>query len=688
MKIKILSLFILCLIATGVEAQIDRSVMPEPGPAPEINLEEPETFDLDNGMEVLVVEDHKLPVVTARLVIDNKPHSEVKPGTAALLSALLGTGTEEIEKDAYNEEIDFLGASVNFGAESAYASSLSKFFPRIFELMAAGAIQPSFDQQEFEDQKKQLIESLKFNDKDVSAIASRMSDVLAFGTNHPYGEYATPESVESITLDDVKSFYNTYFAPENAYLVVIGDIDDDQVQDLTEKYFENWQAPAPVVSELPAVTLAEFAQIDFVNMPNAVQSELRVQNLIDLEMSDEDYFPLLVANQILGGSFGSYLNMNLREEHGYTYGARSYFGTDQYGAAKFVASASVRNEVTDSAVVQTLKEIDRIRTEKVSEEDLDLAKSKFTGNFVMALERPSTIANYALNIETEELDDDFYQTYLQNIDAVTADDVMRVAKKYFKPEHMRIIVVGKGTDVAEDLENIEKLTGEDIPVVYFDKFGNKTEKPVFDKPIPEGVTAQTVINDYLEAIGGKEAANNINTVYITAGAAFNGQNLDLEMKLSKEGKVSNSVSMGGSVLSKQVYNGEEGYILARGQKIPLSEEQIAAVKSEAYPVPELFIEDATLKGIEVVNGEDAYVVAVDENTNNYYSVNSGLKLKSVKTVSRGPQTMTVPTLYKDYREVQGVMFPFTIIQSLGAQTLQFDVSEIKINEGVTDADFQ
>ncbi|HET8854791.1 MAG TPA: pitrilysin family protein, partial [Salinimicrobium sp.] len=307
MKIKILSLFILCLIATGVEAQIDRSVMPEPGPAPEINLEEPETFDLNNGMKVLVVEDHKLPVVTARLVIDNKPHSEVKPGTAALLSALLGTGTEEIAKDTYNEEIDFLGASVNFGAESAYASSLSKFFPRIFELMAAGALKPSFDQQEFEDQKKQLIESLKFNDKDVSAIASRMSDVLAFGTNHPYGEFATPESVESITLDDVKSFYNTYFAPENAYLVVIGDIDDDQVQDLTEKYFENWQAPAPVVSELPAVTPAEFAQIDFVNMPNAVQSELRVQNLIDLEMSDEDYFPLLVANQILGGSFGSYL---------------------------------------------------------------------------------------------------------------------------------------------------------------------------------------------------------------------------------------------------------------------------------------------------------------------------------------------------------------------------------------------
>lgn len=688
MKTKILLLFITCFLVTGVQAQIDRTQMPEPGPAPEINLEKPETFSLDNGMKVLVVEDHKLPLVTARLIIDNKPHAEEKPGTAALVSALLGTGTEKIEKDAYHEEIDFMGATVNFGSESAYASSLTKFFPRVFELMAAGALRPNFTQQEFEDQKKQLIESLQFAEKDVSAIASRVSDVLAYGADHPYGEFATPESVESITLEDVKSFYETYFAPENAYLVVIGDIDDDKVQDLTERYFEAWNRPAPPASELPAVTPAESTQIDLVNMPNAVQSELRVQNLIELEMSDEDYFPLLVANQILGGSFGSYLNMNLREEHGFTYGARSGFDTDEYGAAKFIAMAGVRNAVTDSAVVETLKEINRIKNETVTDEALDLAKSKFAGNFVLALERPSTVANYALNIETRDLDDDFYENYLKSIEAVTAEDVRRVANKYIKTDNMRIIVVGKGSDVAGGLENIEALHGEDIPVVYFDKFGNRIEKPVFDKPIPEGVTAENVLQNYIEAIGGEQAVEGVNTLFTTAQADVQGRKLGLVLKTTKDGKSLVTVSMGPNVLSKQVFTGDDGYMMARGQKIPFTPEQIEAAKAEAVPFPELNITGATLLGIEPVNGEDAYVVQVDENTTNYYSVDSGLKLKSVKTVSQGEQTMSMPTVYSNYKEVNGIKFPFTIAQSMGPQTFQFDVTEVKINEGVTDADFE
>ncbi|HET8753553.1 MAG TPA: pitrilysin family protein, partial [Salinimicrobium sp.] len=495
MKTKIFSFILTCLFATGIQAQIDRSVMPEPGPAPKINLEDPETSDLDNGMELLVVENHKLPKVTARLVIDNVPVKEEKPGTAALLSAMLGTGTENISKDAYNEEIDFMGASVSFGSQSAYASSLTKFFPRVFELMAKGALKPKFTQQEFEDQKNQLLESLKFSEKDVAAIASRMSNVLAYGIDHPYGQFATPESVESITLADVQKYYDTYFVPENAYMVVVGDIDDDKVQDLVEKYFEDWKAAAPPAAELPKVTPVTKTQINFVDMPNAVQSELRVQNLVDIEKSDEDYFPLLVANQILGGSFGSYLNMNLREEHGFTYGARSGFGTDEYGAAKFVASSSVRNAVTDSAVVETVKEINRIRTEKVAEEDLQLAKSKFAGNFVMALERPSTIADYALNIRTENLDDDFYENYLKSIEAVTPEDVQRVANKYFNTNQMRVIVVGKGSDVADNLEEM-KLLGKDVDVVYFDKLGKKVEKPEFNKEVDPSVTAEVVFDKY------------------------------------------------------------------------------------------------------------------------------------------------------------------------------------------------
>ena len=687
MKNNILAFLIVCFVATTAStAQIDRSTMPEPGPAPTINLGEPKEFTLKNGLKVLVVENHKLPRVSASLIIDNKPHTEEKPATAALVSSLLGTGTKNMSKEEFNEEVDFLGASINYGSESAYAQSLSKFFPRVLELMADGALNPDFREEEFQTEKKKQIESLKSISKDAGSIASRTSAALAYGKEHPYGEFATIENTEQVTLQDVEQYYNTYFSPANAYLVVVGDVKPSNVKDLARKYFGDWKRPAPPAQQLPAVTNVDETQINFIDVPNAVQSELRLQNTIDLTMADADYFPVLVANQILGGSFGSYLNMNLREKHGYTYGAGSSAGADKY-ASRFIAQASVRNAVTDSAIVQALKEIDRIKTEPVDPQILEDTKSKFAGNFVLKLEQPSTIANYALDIETNDLPKDFYKTYLKRINAVTAEDVQRVAQKYFKTDDMRIVVAGKGSEVAEKLENMT-YDGEKIPVKYFDKTAEPVAKPEFNKEVDPSVTAEVVFDKYIEAIGGKDAVEDVESVVMLAEADIQGQKLQLETKTTTAGQTANTVSMGGNVVQKQVFDGEEGFVMTRGQKTPYNEEQIAAAKAEANPFPETITTNATVEGIEKVNGEDAYVVAMSDDTKNYYSVDSGLKLQSVKTVTQGPQTMTVPTQFSDYREVEGVKFPFTITQSMGPQSFEFNVSTIKVNEGVTDADFE
>ncbi len=190
----------------------------------------------------------------------------------------------------------------------------------------------------------------------------------------------------------------------------------------------------------------------------------------------------------------------LREDKGYTYGSYSRIGDRSRYASRFTATAEVRNEVTDSSVVEILKEVNRIKTELVDADQLKNAKAKYVGNFVMNVEKPETVARYALNIKTEDLPADFYTTYLEKINAVTAEDVKRVANKYFKSQNARIIVVGKGSDV---IGNLEK-TG--IPVMYFDKYANATEKPEFSKPIPDGVTAQTVIDSYITAIGGTDNA--------------------------------------------------------------------------------------------------------------------------------------------------------------------------------------
>ena len=687
MKNNIIALIVLFLSVTGIQAQVDRSQQPKPGPAPEINLGKPETFSLDNGLKVLVVENHKLPRVSMTLTMDNPPHAEgPKAGVAGLMGSMLGEGTKDIPKDKFNEEIDYLGANVNFFSSGAAANSLSKYFPRILELLSKGALNPNFTQEEFDIEKQRTIEGLKSAEKNVAANARRITQALSYGKDHPYGEFTTEETVEKLELQDVKDYYNKYFVPQNAYLVVVGDVKPAEVKQLVEQNFKNWEKKPLTTSPLPKVENVAQTQVNFVDFPNAVQSEVQVTNTVQLKKGDPDYFPVLVANQILGGGAEARLFLNLREDKGYTYGAYSSTGDDKY-VARFTASASVRNAVTDSAVVAFLDELHKIRNEKVSPEELKNAKAKYTGDFVLALERPSTIAQYALNIETDKLPKDFYQNYLKKINAVTAEDIQRVAKKYFLADNARIVVVGKGSDVVPALENLT-YNGKKIPVKYFDKQVMPIDKPDYNKKVDPGMSVDQVFNKYIEAIGGKENVDKVNSVYMTAQAEIQGQKMDLNTKVTNSGKSMNEISMAGNVMQKQVYNGKEGFVVARGQKTPFTEEQLAAAKAEAHPFPEMMAKSASLEGIESVNGEEAYVVKMSEDTKNYYSTQSGLKIQSVKTASQGGQTMAIPITYTDYREVKGVKFPFHISQTMGPMTLEFVVSDIKVNEGVTDTDFE
>jgi hypothetical protein len=376
----------------------------------------------------------------------------------------------------------------------------------------------------------------------------------------------------------------------------------------------------------------------------------------------------------------------LREDKGYTYGAYSRTGNDKYSASTFVASASVRNAVTDSSIVAFLDEVYKIRNEKVTDKELANAKAKYTGDFVLSLEQPATIAKLALDVETEDLDEDFYEDYLKNINAVTAEDVQRVANKYFLADNSRIVVVGKGSDVVENLEKIN-YNGKKIPVVYFDKEGNKVNKPDYNKTVDASISTESIFNKYFKAIGGKDAVGSVKSVSMVAQAEIQGQKLDLESKVTASGKSSTVIAMGGNTVSKQIFNGETGFMVARGQKIEFTEEQITAARAESNTFPELMAKEAKVMGIEAVDGKDAYEVAMGGDTNNFYDVETGLKVKSVKTVDQGGQTMSIPTGFSNYKEVDGIKFPFTISQSFGPQSFEFNVSSIKVNEGVSDEDF-
>jgi predicted Zn-dependent peptidase len=678
-----------CVFA--VQAQVDRTIMPTPGPAPEINLGEPETFNLNNGLKVLVVENHKLPRVSIQLSIDNPPILEGnKAGVASLTGSLLGKGSKNIAKDEFNEEIDFLGARLSYSSQGAYAQSLSKYFPRMMQLMADAAIYPNFTQEEFDKEKDIILTGLKAQEKVVSAISGRVQRALAYGKNHPYGEFATEKTVNNVTLADVQEFYRAYFVPANAYLIVIGDVTLDEVKTLTETYFTSWTKALPPSFSYSEPKNVPNTQINLVDMPNAVQSEITVQNIVNLKMKDDDFIAAILANQILGGGSDSRLNLNLREDKGYTYGAYTSLGNDKYAPSRFTASAEVRNMVTDSSIVEILKELELINAQPVTEKELKTTKALYAGSFIMALENPQTIARYALNVEKEDLPKDFYKSFLEKLENVSKADVEVAAKKYFNVNNARVIVVGKGSEILSSLENID-FHGKKLPVLSYSKTADRVETADYNASVPEGITVKTVIEKYIESIGGKAKLEAAKSFTMTAAAEMQGMKLELEMKKTTNNQFMQDVKMMGNSMSKQVLNGDGGYMVAQGQRKDLSEEEVMKIKEEAALFPELnyaTLEGIALEGMEMVGDKNAYKLKVNDNKFAFYDVKTGLKLQEVNITDMQGQQMTSTFNFENYQEVDGILFPFKLIQTVGPQNFEFIVSEIKINDGVSAVDFE
>ena len=675
------TLFIVSLFLTTIMQAQDRP-QPKPGPAPVINIGKPQTFELKNGLKVMVVENHKLPRVSFNLSLDNAPYAEgAKKGVDDLTSSMLGNGTATMSKDKFNEEIDFLGANIGFSLGGASASGLSKYSDKILALMVDGALNSVFTQEELEKERAKLLEGLKSNEKSVEAVAGRVEDVLFYGKTHPSGEYLTEETINNVSLADVKNQYATYFVPANAYLVIIGDVKFKDVKKAVTKAFDGWKkaaAPAVVYSDPVDV---QYSQINFVDMPNAVQSEISLVNVSKLKMTDPDYFAVLLANQVLGGDFNSYLNMNLREAHGWTYGARSSVRGNKY-VGKFKANTQVRNAVTDSAVVEFFKEIKKIRTEKVDADMLKNVKAGYVGNFVMAMEKPGTIARYALLTQTQNLPADFFESYVKNINAVTIDDVLRVSQKYFLDKNIRVMVTGKASEVLAGLESLK------MPIFFFDKFGNPVERPVTTKEVPAGVTTKTVYDNYIKAIGGDKAVKAVKSVMMIGSTTIPQAPAPLTYTSKNDNKdrMMVDISMGAQSMSKQVIGDKSAYMTQQGQRMDVPAEGFAEMKAGAKLFPELDATTGKVTAIESIDGADAYAVERGK-TVSYYNVKSGLKVSEVTTQEQGGQKMVITTSYKDYKDVKGVMFPFNIILNVGID-LDIKLSEVKVNEGVTDADFK
>lgn len=686
---RIISSIFALLISTAAFAQLDRSVRPEPAPAKEIKFGDYKMYQLDNGLKIIVVENDKLPRVSFSLVVDRMPIVEAdKAGYVSIAGQLLRQGTTNRTKDQLDQEIDFIGASVFTGSSNVFASGLSKYDDELVELLADLALNPAFPEEEFEKLKKQSISGIENAKDDPNSLSSRLFRSSLYGKAHPYGELESNESLESISLEDCKNYYNSYWTPSNTYITVVGDISPRKARKLIKKHFKNW-APKEVPStEYAATPSYDKTVVNVVNRNSSVQTVLEIGNTIDLKPGHEDVVKVRLMNQILGGGSIGRLFQNIREDKGYTYGAYSSYDSDRL-VGSFSASASVRTEVTDSAIIEFIKEFKRLQNEPVSAEELQAAKNYIIGTFGTSLESPQTIASFALNIERYGLAKDYYQSYLKRLDALTAEDVMNTAKKYINSDNLVITAVGKGSEIVSDLEQF----GE---VRFFDFNAEETGPPSL--PVPEGMTAADVIAKYVEAIGGQKAIDNVKDLSITsamtiAGMPMEATSVEMRKRPNLYAMEINVTGMG--TMQKTVFDGKTAIVGGMQGKQEMSAEEMGPLKENT----EFFLETKytelgykmELIAINIVDGEKAYLIELDKGDGNisseYYSVETGLKIKEEQSIE-GPQgAMTVAQSFGDYREVDGVKFPYSRKVS-GPQNINMDIKELKINSGLKKSDFK
>ncbi|HMO40338.1 MAG TPA: insulinase family protein [Saprospiraceae bacterium] len=692
MKKIILTIPILLLLLVQAQAQEDfRKSAPKPGPAPKVEMGKYEQFTLDNGLKVIVVENHKLPRVTYRLFVDVPPLLEGdKAGAADMAGQLLKTGTTTKTKAQIDEAVDFIGATLSTGSSGIIGASLTKHQDKLLEIMADVLYNPSFPQEEFDKLKRQTLSGLATNKDNPNAIAANVAQVMRFGKAHPYGELTTENTVDQITMEDCRTFYSTYFKPNISYLVIVGDVQAAEAKKIATKYFGKWVKGEVARPTLPKPAQPEATKVAFVNKTGAVQSIINITYPVDINQRNPEYIKAFMANVVLGGYFGSRLSANIREDKGYTYGAGSSLIPD-LEIGYFNASASVRNEVTDSALVEFLYEMKRLQEELIPAAELALVKNERTGSFARQLEQPSTIAQFALNIARFGLPEDYYTTYLEKLNSVTAEEIRAMAKKYITPDKATILVVGNKNDVAEKLTRFA-ANGK---IDYYDYYGNKIETGSVS--VPTDLTAQQVIDNYVKAIGGKEKLMQVQDVTMTMKTSLQGMSFESIMQQKATGKLALSVVMNGMTMQEQRFDGEKGMVAQMGQKQPVEGKDLESLRRQAIPFSEMHYAklgyQLSLKGIEQVEGKNAYQIEVKVSDTDivteFYDTETGLKIRAITVVSGGGNTATIINDLSDYKEVNGILFPHTVVVTGAAPVpLKSEVTDIKINTGLDDSVFK
>lgn len=685
---KLFFLILVIVFVNPVFSQLDRSKLPEPGPASEIKIASYESFELKNGLKVFVIENRKLPRVSFNLVLDVDPVLEGKnAGYVSAAGDLLRTGTKKRTKDQLDQEIDLLGATLTTSATSIFASGLERNKEKLMEIISDIILNSVFKQEELDKIKKQTLSGLATAKEDPNSISERVGRVIIYGKDHPYGELETEETVNAITLEMCKNYYESNFHPNVAYLAIVGDINKVKAKQLVEKYLGKWEKKDVPKLSYPTPKAPVVNKVALVDRSNSVQSVIAVGYPVEIKTGSEDAIKASVVNLILGGSATGRLFMNLRESKAYTYGAYSSMTPDRL-IGSFNAFTQVRTSVTDSAITEIIGEMKKLRNEKVDEEELQKAKNLLSGSFVRSLESPETIARFAINTARYNLPMDYYKNYLKTLNALSADDILATAKKYIKPNNLYLLVVGNGDEVAKNISKFSVSSKIDFYDVNGDIYDPSAKK------IPAGMTAKTVLNKYIDAIGGKENILNVKDKITKLTGTVQGMNLTITINQKEPNKLY-QVLDAGVFQQKTVFDGAKGYTEGMGQRSDFEGEQLEDMKDNSLHGMLDYDERGVkyeLTGMETINGKEAYKITFTQPSGKkstaYYSVETGFLVRTSSTVSTAQGTFNQTIDMDDYREVQGVKYPFKMLQNFGPQSIELTVTSYEINTGLPDSLFE
>jgi zinc protease len=439
----------------------DWRIAPKPAAASKLTLPTPKEFKLENGLSVLLVEQHDLPVFAANLVVlsGSEANPADKPGLASFTADMLDEGTGRRSTLQFADEVEAIGAMLktNSTADDSTIAvrALKKNADAAFDLMADAALHPAFDPKELERVRKQRITAILQERDDPNQVSRIVFYRAVYGDKHPYGfmELGTEGAAKQITRDDLVKFWSAGYVPQDSALVIAGDLTQAEARALAEKYFGAWKGQAHR-TEVPAPQAPELRRIVIVDKPGAPQTRLRIGE-VGVARSTPDYAALEVMNAMLGGLFSSRINMNLREKHGYTYGAGSAFLYRRGPGPFFAGLGGVRTDVTAPSVKEIFNELERMRTTDLTRQELVMSKDSISRSLVGLFESTPSAAASVGDLFVYNLPLNYYTDLPSTIDRVTTQDVRRVAEKYLKLDSMVIVAVGDRAKIEPELNHLK-----------------------------------------------------------------------------------------------------------------------------------------------------------------------------------------------------------------------------------------